>query len=123
MKLPGLQEGAGGGIVARDGNYVPDETVDVLGDVAVERRRQNEKWGEQNHGATVWLTILVEEVGELSRAILEDRVLGARRLPGEWPTKLRKEAIESAAVAVAIVEWLDRGSPIDGTDADYRGPR
>ena len=38
--------------------------------VALERLNQDKKWGEQNHNPSEWLAILVEEVGELSTAIL-----------------------------------------------------
>lgn len=107
----------------------------VLGEVDRERRRQDAKWGEQNHAATVWLTVLTEEVGELAEAILEHRAaqrgsvnkrifeaMAAGVLDDpvkHWHTAMREEAVQVAAVAAAIVEWLDRGSPIDGTDADY----
>lgn len=36
-----------------------------------ERASQDEKWGEQNHEPLKWMAILLEEVGELARAILE----------------------------------------------------
>lgn len=74
----------------------------VLDQVGKERRRQNEKWGEQNHDPTLYLTILGEQFGEACRAALELRV-------GKWPeSRLRKELLEVAAVAVAAVECLDR---------------
>lgn len=36
-----------------------------------ERRRQDQKWGEQNHPDHIWALILGEEYGELQKAILE----------------------------------------------------
>lgn len=39
--------------------------------VTKERLAQDNKWGEQNHDPAWWLAILAEEVGELSKAILE----------------------------------------------------
>lgn len=91
----------------------------VLNDVWTERRRQDAKWGEQNHpdgtsemwqpeadlmrreceeaaqgGQLSWKHILLEEVAE---AIAEEDV-----------TKLREELIQVAAVAVAWVEAIDR---------------
>jgi NTP pyrophosphatase (non-canonical NTP hydrolase) len=73
-------------------------------DVLAERRRQEEKWGEQNHDPFTYLTILVEEVGELAQAALH------AKFGGHAATKLREEAIHVAAVALAIVECLDRGT-------------
>lgn len=39
--------------------------------VVQERKRQDGKWGEQNHDPIVWIGILGEEFGELSQAIIE----------------------------------------------------
>lgn len=36
-----------------------------------ERNRQNIKWGIQHHTDLFWLGILVEEVGEVAKALLE----------------------------------------------------
>mgnify|MGYP001574542261 CR=1 FL=1 len=74
-----------------------------------ERDRQDAKWGVQNHAPEWWLAILMEEVGELAQAILEshfDNGVDARK-KGGLPN-IRKEAIQCAAVAVALVECLDR---------------
>lgn len=79
----------------------------VLADVREERGRQEAKWGPQNHPFPLWLTILSEEVGEASREFLhaahEDREHG-----DEHATKLRKELVQAAAVAVQIIEVGDR---------------
>ncbi|MGN6484740.1 MAG: MazG-like family protein [Thermomicrobiales bacterium] len=72
----------------------------VLEDVAFERMRQDERWGEQNHEDFVWGAILGEEVGEVSRAMLEDR-FGAGG-------NLRDELVQVAAVAIAWIECIDR---------------
>ena len=72
----------------------------VLEDVAFERMRQDERWGEQNHEDFVWGAILGEEVGEVSRAMLEDR-FGAG-------SNLRDELVQVAAVAIAWIECIDR---------------
>lgn len=42
-------------------------------DVENERQFQFRKWGEQNHSAERWLAILTEEVGEVAKAILENK--------------------------------------------------
>ena len=66
-------------------------------EVIKERRRQDEKWGEQNHGPFKWLAILGEEVGEANKAALEDDSAG-----------YRNELIQVAAVAMAMVGCHDR---------------
>ena len=54
--------------------------------------RQKEKWGKQTHFHFVWSAILLEEVGEVAKAILEK----------DWH-QMRAELIQCAAV---IVSWL-----------------
>jgi NTP pyrophosphatase (non-canonical NTP hydrolase) len=84
---------------------MPAPLLRVLTDVANERDAQDCWFGEQNHEPEVWLAILTEEVGELTRAML------AARFPqyqhGKCGT-MRDEAVQVAAVAVAFVEYLDR---------------
>lgn len=81
-----------------------------LSSILRERHRQDAKWGEQNHDPFGYLAILVEEVGEFSQAALHDRFHDPR--DGDTTKsreKLRDEAVQVAAVAMAIVECLDRG--------------
>lgn len=75
----------------------------AVDDVLAERARQDARWGEQNHDPFTYLAILVEEVGEMAQAALH------ARFGGPAAVKLREEAIHTAAVALAIVECLDRG--------------
>lgn len=70
--------------------------------IDAERKRQNEKWGEQNHDDYRWLAILTEEVGELSQAILHDEFGG--RAAGTAQTEL----VHVAAVAVQWLECMQR---------------
>ena len=74
-----------------------------------ERYRQDSKWGEQNHGLTVWSTILSEECGEFAEASLgvlfQDGQTAQRAAS---LTEARIEAVHCAAVALAIVECIDR---------------
>lgn len=65
-----------------------------------ERKRQIEKWGEQFHTNPVWMSILMEEVGEACQAILHDMFGGSHA--GTWKT----EMIHVAAVAIQILEHL-----------------
>lgn len=74
----------------------------ALRDVLAERKRQDMKWGEQNHDPFLYLTILGEEYGETCQAALEAK-FGKGTLES-----LRAEAVQTAAVALAIVECLDR---------------
>ena len=72
--------------------------------VAKERHAQNLKWGVQNHSMEWWLVVLLEEVGEFSRAVLETRFGG---LCGGIE-EVKKELTQVAAVAVAMLECLGR---------------
>lgn len=69
----------------------------VLTDVDVERDCQEAKWGEQNNSALMWITILVEEVGEAAKEAFEADL-----------QKMRAELVQVAAVAVAAIECIDR---------------
>lgn len=71
--------------------------------VSYERARQIVKWGKQAHDDLYWLGILIEEIGELAKAIIESK-----------PADIKSELIQVAAVAVAWHEWLE------DTDNDAR---
>lgn len=82
-----------------------DEQAEAVRAVLAERARQDAKWGVQNHSPEVWLTILGEEYGEACQAALSDRFGGnAEKLCGQ----LRAELVQVAAVAIAMIEWMDR---------------
>ena len=66
---------------------------EILRKIREERARQNEKWGVQNHHDFVWNAILVEEIGEVNKALLTG---------GD----LESELVQVAAVAVAWLESL-----------------
>jgi len=69
----------------------------------IERIEQYKKWGDQRHDLQFWYIILMEEIGEVAKAILEDR--------GEECNKKRigKELVQSGAVIVAILEYMQTG--------------
>ena len=73
-------------------------------DVLRERVKQDEKWGEQNHGPEIWLAILHEETGELAQAILHTRFGGKQ----SGLHRVRSECVHAAAVALSMLESLDR---------------
>lgn len=68
-----------------------------VADILAERARQDRRWGVQHHGPGVWLAILTEEVGEVARATLRKSTC-----------ELRKELVQVAAVALAMLECGDR---------------
>jgi len=78
--------------------------TEVLNEIKSERIRQDNKWGEQNHSPADWLMILGEEVGEVNKAALEAK-FGNKTL-----REYRKELIQVAAVAVAMIECFDRNN-------------
>ena len=90
-----------------------NKTQKVLVGVEVERKLQDEKWGEQNHDHSMWFKILGEELGEACKASLENK-----------PEEYRAELIQMIAVGVAMVECFDRfnrkgiylAGPIKGCD-------
>lgn len=99
------------------------KTSEILVEVYNEREKQNQKWGEQNHRPIEWIAILSEEVGEASKHALEGHFLHPiPNMFGKDMTKkdsdldieeyhykkYREELIQVAAVAVQMVESLDR---------------
>lgn len=78
-----------------------------ISDVLAERARQDQQWGVQNHHPAYWLAIMGKQVGQFGTAVLnrewwEDKdkaTLGV----------MRNEAVQMAAVAVAIIECIDKG--------------
>lgn len=74
-----------------------DKVNTILDEIRNERQRQYDKWGEQlNNSPSIWLTILMEEVGEAAKALLERDAEG-----------YRTEMVQVAAVAAAMVEHYD----------------
>jgi NTP pyrophosphatase (non-canonical NTP hydrolase) len=66
----------------------------ALGYVSDRREAQDQKWGSQRgHHAELWLPILVEEVGEVAKAMLEHD-----------HNAYISELVDVAAVAVAALE-------------------
>ena|SRR3990167_11355552 len=76
----------------------------AIQDILGERKRQDEKWGEQNHSPIEWIAILGEEYGEACQGALRSH------FGGKTLQEYRKEMVEVAAVAVAAIECLDRHS-------------
>lgn len=79
----------------RKANSVTETT---LGLVQAELDKQEEEWGQSNHPLGFWMLILIEEVGEAAKEILEDDIVAASL-----------ELVQVAAVAIAAIEDLYRG--------------
>lgn len=85
-----------------------------MAEIREERRRQDAKWGEQNHSPIEWSAILTEEVGEVAKEALElhfAQLQNAGKSEDWYAEKLaayRKEVIQVAAVALAMAESLER---------------
>lgn len=82
----------------------------ILAEIVDERKRQDARWGQQNHTPIEWCAILGEEVGEVNRHALQAHFDSARQ-GDEYieaqRAQYRKELIEVAAVAVAMAECFD----------------
>ena len=76
----------------------------ALEDIKTERKRQDAKWGEQNHHPLMWLSIIGEEYGEMCKAFNEYSFTQDHKHIEE----MIKEAIQVAACCVAMIECLDR---------------
>ncbi len=99
-------------------SLVPLRLRAALREVAAERLRQEGKWGTDSMAATGRATVdpghalavLVEEVGEVSRAILEH----------EPNARVLAEVVQVAAVAVSWLECLiDTGGSVGGGPAEH----
>lgn len=81
--------------------YMPDTLIEAMFAVLAERQRQDDKWGDitnfDSRPPEKWLTILAEEFGELAQAFLKRDQENAL-----------EEATQVAAVAVAVLESLQR---------------
>ncbi|EKR82982.1 MazG-like family protein [Leptospira interrogans] len=77
----------------------------IIQEIFREREKQDQEWEEQNHIPIEWCAILGEEVGEVNKAALETHFKydGKNDL-----SDYRKELIQVAAVALAMIECLDR---------------
>lgn len=73
-----------------------------------EDARQREKWGDQTHSIYKWITILSEEVGELSKAALE-----VYHNEASWRDVV-KEAVQVATLALKIAWMVQKRRCRDG---------
>ena len=88
----------------------------ILDNIQKERQRQIEKWGDQNHSYPKWISILTEEVGEAAKEAndyeyLLDKINNPTFdsvLLNQTLINLREELVQVAAVAVQIIEKIDK---------------
>ena len=95
-------------------------TLSVLAAIKKERQQQQQTWGEQNHSIIEWQAILMEEVGEASKEAVDfyfktpvktetgEKVRPANGDQAMRLSRYRKELIQVAAVAVQMIECIDR---------------
>ena len=104
------------------------EQINIFGEIMEERNRQDKKFGSnRSHTPAEWLMILGEEVGEVNKAALEahfgyplsNDYEGTPKEKTEHHFKeYRKELIQVAAVAVAMLESHDNAFNIVFSDED-----
>ena len=64
--------------------------------IQIERNAQDEQWGQQNHSDEKWLTIILEELGEAAKVVLEENEEG-----------ILEETVQVAALLQAWVTSRD----------------
>jgi len=67
--------------------------------IQIERTAQEHKWGIQNHPPLYWLGILMEEVGEVAKAVIEEK---------RSYNEVKEELVQVAAVSVAFIDSINR---------------
>lgn len=72
--------------------------------IADERIRQYAKWGPQYHDDSIWGMILMEEVGEVAKSIVDSLNKADHKA---HLADMKKEIVQVAAVAVAWLECLE----------------
>lgn len=83
----------------------------AIEDVVAERERQYRAWGAQHHSLTQWLAILTEELGEAAKEVNEFNFVEIPDKKIEHLQNLREELVQVGAVALQIIEFLDKGNP------------
>lgn len=95
----------------------PETLYTILGEIVGERMHQEAKFGDQSHRSPFeWLAILAEEFGEAARGVCETGFL-PEPFGDDEATEIalaaagrnfRQELIQTAAVAVAMLQTGDR---------------
>lgn len=86
----------------RKGNQAAGRALRLI---ALERARQDAKWGQQNHNGAIWSLIAGEEFGEVAQAQLEVMFKGSQKESDPHPRQAYiTELVQLAAVCQA---WLE----------------
>ena len=75
--------------------------------IALERERQDAKWGEQNHEGSIWALIAGEEFGEVAQAQLELLFNGSQIERGNAMHPREAYITELTQLAAVCVAWLE----------------
>ncbi|MBU2346616.1 MAG: hypothetical protein KJ888_20695 [Gammaproteobacteria bacterium] len=78
----------------------------MFGKILEERKRQDKKWGKQNHSPLYWLAILTEEIGEANKEIV--KYISSNEVDKFRLQYYEIELIHSAAVIFAAIDSLRR---------------
>lgn len=91
--------------------------INAIDSVMKEMHSQDEKWGKnRNLEPILWSAILTEECGEFAQAALHDK------FGGDKAGGLREEAVQVAAVALQIIENIDRNQSTNSlSQSDLNG--
>jgi len=81
----------------------------IIEEILSERKRQDLVFGEQNHDPVRWISILAEEVGSAAKKANNMRSANDERINELHLHKYETEVIQIAAVALAMLECLERG--------------
>lgn len=82
----------------------------IFAAMILERKRQDEKWGEQNHFAERWVTIIGEEYGEMCKAVNEFSFNPTPKTEQDIYT----ETIQTMASCLAMLECMQRSKNKNG---------
>lgn len=80
----------------------------IFKEIREERNRQDRKWGEQKHKPIEWVALLTEEVGEVAKEAADCYFNNKKEEPITILKRYRDEVIQVAALAVSMIESLDK---------------
>ncbi len=83
-------------------------TKNIYLEVMAEQINQTAKFGQQNHAPFTYLSILTEEVGEAAQAANDAYDFNDDKFTVRKLKKYRAELVQVAAVAISMIETLDR---------------
>ena len=88
---------------------------DVLSLVRVRREEQKSSFDDSAYTYEYWLAVLMEEVGEVAQSVV-DKPCGL-----EDNAELKRRLVQVAAVAVAMIERIDKDCDLILVNAGKRG--